>query len=353
MNPIDVPLCDPLVALQPRRAKPRLGHPASYIDKPVLLIDRTAAGSVAAGTDERFYYHRNQQYSITALTDNTGTPVERYAYTAYGDPTLLDGAGTTPRTSSFINNPYTYTARAYDSESGLMYFRKRMYETRKARFLSHDPIRYPDGPNTYCDWFSPRHVDPSGTQETLPPIVIDFELIPGIDHRDDQINCAGYGFRKKSYCGPTGSLAEFTDRLGYECSKGKGVAAGDCKAHCKKCETDSYTMMYVYVYQTDGVDTQKVKDSCKGKDVLKDDINLSDGENRVGGYIDIHCLRGGGGDVCTYTYQPSGCLKENKEKNKTLVGGVPFTPSSEIPEYDFKNPNSIIEKYCCCKKSAK
>ena len=41
---------------------------ASYVDEPVLLIDRTAAGSVGAGTDERFYYHRNQQYSITALT---------------------------------------------------------------------------------------------------------------------------------------------------------------------------------------------------------------------------------------------------------------------------------------------
>ena len=111
---------------------------ASYVDEPVLLIDRTDAGSVGAGTDERFYYHRNQQYSITALTDSSGTPVERYAYTAYGEPTILDGAGTTPRTASFIGNPYLYTAQEYDAESGLYHFNARMYEGRKGRFLSHE-----------------------------------------------------------------------------------------------------------------------------------------------------------------------------------------------------------------------
>ena len=135
---------------------------ASYVDEPVLLIDRTAAGSVGAGTDERFYYHRNQQYSITALTDNSGTPVERYAYTAYGEPTILDGAGTTTRTSSFINNPYAYTAQEYDAESGLYHFNARMYEGRKGRFLSHDPIRYPDGANTYAGWFAIARIDPTG-----------------------------------------------------------------------------------------------------------------------------------------------------------------------------------------------
>ncbi len=135
---------------------------AAYIDEPVLLIDRTAAGAVAAGTDERFYYHRNQQYSITALTDNTGSVVERYAYTAYGAPTILDGPGTTTRTSSFIGNPYLYTARAYDAESALYYFRNRMYEGRKGRFLSHDPIEYPDGENTYAGGFAVYQVDPDG-----------------------------------------------------------------------------------------------------------------------------------------------------------------------------------------------
>ncbi len=133
-----------------------------YVDEPVLMVDRTAAGAVGAGTEELFYYHRNQQYSITALADNSGAVVERYAYTAYGEPTILDGVGTTTRTASFIANPYLFTARAYDTESGLYYFRARMYEGRKGRFLSHDPITYPDGANTYAGWFSLFATDPTG-----------------------------------------------------------------------------------------------------------------------------------------------------------------------------------------------
>ena len=135
---------------------------ASYVDEPVLLIDRTAAGSVGAGTDERFYYHRNQQYSITALCDNSGAVVERYAYTAYGEPTILDGAGTTTRTASFIGNPYLYTTQEYDAETGLYHFNARMYEGRKGRFLSRDPSLYHDGDNAYQSWMLLSQMDPSG-----------------------------------------------------------------------------------------------------------------------------------------------------------------------------------------------
>ena len=153
---------------------------ASYVDEPVLLIDRTAAGSVGAGTDERFYYHRNQQYSITALTDNSGTPVERYAYTAYGEPTILDGPGTTTRTASFINNPYLYTAQEYDPETALYHFNARMYEGRKGRFLSHDPIMYPDGASAYAISNSVNGVDPAGLSVIAPPLPFPTPTIPPV-----------------------------------------------------------------------------------------------------------------------------------------------------------------------------
>ena len=158
---------------------------ASYVDEPVLLIDRTAAGAVGAGTDERFYFHRNQQYSITALTDSSGTPVERYAYTAYGDPTILDGAGTTTRTTSFIGNPYLYTAQEYDAESALYHFNARMYEGRKGRFLSHDPIMYPDGANTYVGWFSVKKTDSLGLWIDGPPD----DFIDAMNGRDRTKRC--------------------------------------------------------------------------------------------------------------------------------------------------------------------
>ena len=58
---------------------------ASYIDEPVV---RKAAGT--SGTIH--YLHRNQQYSITAMTTSTGAVAERYAYTAYGQPTILNAS---------------------------------------------------------------------------------------------------------------------------------------------------------------------------------------------------------------------------------------------------------------------
>jgi RHS repeat-associated protein len=160
---------------------------ASYVDEPVLIVDRTAAGSVGAGTDERFYYHRNQQYSITALCDNAGTPIERYAYAAYGEPTIIDGAGMTTRTTSFIANTYLYTAQEHDPESGLQHFNSRMYEVRKGRFVGRDRVSlnignlslnetwlhadsYRDGNNLYTSFSSSpcTLIDPDGMECTCP-----------------------------------------------------------------------------------------------------------------------------------------------------------------------------------------
>eukprot|EP00752_Nemacystus_decipiens_P015804 g14114.t1 len=122
-----------------------------YIDEPIALVDRTAAGNVAAGTDEILYYHRNRQYSIIGLTNaSTGTVVERYAYTAYGKPTITDGTGLNVRATSLYGNAYMHTGRRYDHESGLYYYRARYYAPVLGRFLERDPLGYPDGLNTYA-----------------------------------------------------------------------------------------------------------------------------------------------------------------------------------------------------------
>jgi RHS repeat-associated protein len=106
---------------------------ASYIDEPVMRA--SSGGSV------KHYFHRNQQYSITALTDGSGTIVERYAYTAYGELTITDSSGTL-RTASAVNNRYTYTAREWDSKLALYHYRARMYDSLAGRFCGRDPIGY-------------------------------------------------------------------------------------------------------------------------------------------------------------------------------------------------------------------
>ncbi|XZE36633.1 RHS repeat domain-containing protein [Pirellulaceae bacterium SH501] len=115
---------------------------ASYIDEPVV---RKAAGT--SGTIH--YYHRNQQYSITAVTTSSGSVAERYAYTAYGLPTILDGSGSVLSISA-INNRCTYTGREWDQTLGLYHFRARWMSGLAGRFMGRDPIGFEDGMDTYA-----------------------------------------------------------------------------------------------------------------------------------------------------------------------------------------------------------
>ncbi|MEW6360280.1 MAG: RHS repeat-associated core domain-containing protein, partial [Planctomycetota bacterium] len=57
---------------------------------------------------------------------------------------------------------YTFTARALDTETGLMYYRARYYSTAQGRFVGRDPERYVDGMNLYAAYFAPNKVDPLG-----------------------------------------------------------------------------------------------------------------------------------------------------------------------------------------------
>jgi RHS repeat-associated protein len=85
----------------------------------------------------------NHQYSVTAITTSTGAIAERYAYTAYGQPTILNAAGTplSPQTST-LNSRYSYTGREWDATLGLHHFRARWMSPSAGRFLGRDPIGY-------------------------------------------------------------------------------------------------------------------------------------------------------------------------------------------------------------------
>lgn len=47
-------------------------------------------------------------------------------------------------------NPYTYTGRRLDDETGLHYFRARYHDAVLGRFLERDPLGYPDGLNSHA-----------------------------------------------------------------------------------------------------------------------------------------------------------------------------------------------------------
>ena len=129
---------------------------ASYIDEPIMR--RATSGGA------QLYYHRNQQYSIVAMTNSSGAVQERYAYTAYGVPTIANASGTVLTTSA-INNRYMYTGREWDNVIGQYYYRARMYDAGLGRFCSRDPIEY-DGSKwnlyEYCRCSPIVNLDPEG-----------------------------------------------------------------------------------------------------------------------------------------------------------------------------------------------
>jgi RHS repeat-associated protein len=92
--------------------------------------------------------------------------VERYAYTPYGEMVVLDAAGA-PKANQVPLQPYGYTGRRYDSETGLWYFRARYFDSELGRFVSRDPLKYIDGLSQYGGYFAPSLVDPYGLSCTL------------------------------------------------------------------------------------------------------------------------------------------------------------------------------------------
>ncbi|RJP56063.1 MAG: hypothetical protein C4549_07255 [Deltaproteobacteria bacterium] len=67
-------------------------------------------------------YHRDGLGSVTGITDSIGTLVQAYTYDSFGNIASILNPGFT--------QPYTYTGREYDLESGLYYYRARYYDVR-------------------------------------------------------------------------------------------------------------------------------------------------------------------------------------------------------------------------------
>ncbi len=105
-----------------------------------------------------YYYHRDHQGSITALTNEAGDIVESFLYDeAYG--TILDHHKTEE-----TYNPYCYTGREFDSHD-LYYYRARYYDPSVGRFISSDPIEFLAGDFNFYRYVGGdpvNFVDPTG-----------------------------------------------------------------------------------------------------------------------------------------------------------------------------------------------
>ncbi len=121
-----------------------------YIDE-LIVRDRNADASGATGNygvsgsglEQRLYATNDALYSVTALTNASGTVQERFQYDPYGQAKVLDanfaddGNGV-----SDVDWEYRFTGRILDVDTGLDYYRARYYHPTLGRFLSRDPFGY-------------------------------------------------------------------------------------------------------------------------------------------------------------------------------------------------------------------
>lgn len=115
-----------------------------------------------------YYYHYDGQGNVIALTDTSGNVVEEYEYDVYGRVVVSASSGQI-RTGSSVGNPYMFTGRRLDKETGLYYYRARYYSPRLGRFLQTDPIGYGDGINwyAYCGNNPLGWIDPYGLCQNM------------------------------------------------------------------------------------------------------------------------------------------------------------------------------------------
>ncbi len=101
-----------------------------------------------SGALDRHIFFRSEKDVTVAVDAATGLPIERYTYDDFGLPEFSDGAGSAlPR--SGIANPFLFTGRRHDDESGLYWFRTRYLDPRAGRFTSRDTIGgWSDGSNS-------------------------------------------------------------------------------------------------------------------------------------------------------------------------------------------------------------
>ncbi|MFQ5857788.1 MAG: RHS repeat domain-containing protein [Anaerolineae bacterium] len=149
------------------------GVATRYIyDNEDILLELDGSNQVAArythgpGMDEplintrggqSFFYHVDDLGSVWDLTDDVGITVRSLTYDSFGRIVAQTGS---------VDTPYTYTAREFDPETGLYYYRARYYDPTIGRFLQEDPIGFMGGTNfyAYVRGNPQRFIDPLGLQ---------------------------------------------------------------------------------------------------------------------------------------------------------------------------------------------
>ncbi len=134
------------------------------LDRPlVMFADADNNPGTGENGREAYFYHANPRGDVYALSDESGGIVERYDYTLFGTPGILD-ASYTDIGSSLLGNPFMFGGAYLDAESGLYHMRFRYYDPFLRKFLSRDPAEDDSLDNLYAAFENHpgRYIDPLG-----------------------------------------------------------------------------------------------------------------------------------------------------------------------------------------------
>jgi len=100
------------------------------IDEPLAMM----RGGVTS------FYNADGLGSITSLSNSAGTLAQTYSLDSFGKLTASAGS---------VTNPFLYTAREFDTETNLYFYRARYYDPTVGRFVSQDEIGNDDDADLY------------------------------------------------------------------------------------------------------------------------------------------------------------------------------------------------------------
>ena len=192
-----------------------------YIDE-VLTMNRSA-------TD--YYYHCDELHNVVALTDGAGAVLERYEYDDYGQP--VDTATLAPLAGSpsAAGNPYLFTGRRYDPETGWYYYRDRYLDPLSGRFTGRDSIgAWGDAANmgngySYTANSPTNFVDPTGQKRAgnNGRLYEDQRSQSYAEGDDSKSRGMGLGERRANLKSRMKKHARWSIQMDYDCVGGKPV----------------------------------------------------------------------------------------------------------------------------------
>ena len=105
------------------------------------------------------YYEQDGLRSVTSLSSALGATLRTYVYDSFGSTVASTGSA---------DNPFEYTGRDFDTETGLSYYRMRYYDPKLGRFLTEDKLADHGGLSYYTYVRNPptNFVDPKGLKCT-------------------------------------------------------------------------------------------------------------------------------------------------------------------------------------------